>query len=127
RRHRRHAQRLPPSIPSLVLGVAVAFCPAILSTRAAASVVSLGTLLAFVIVSIGIIVLRVREPNLPRAFKTPAYWIVAPAGAFFALYLMIHLSRTTWARLIIWFVIGMLVYLGYGVRESKLGEKPQLR
>ena len=86
-------------------------------------IVSIGTLLAFVIVSIGVVVLRVREPNLPRAFKTPAYWIVAPLGAISALYLMIHLSRTTWERLIIWFVIGMFLYFGYGVRNSKLARK----
>src|SRR5207245_1445847 len=125
--NRTHARSPAPSVTSIVTGIAVAFFAAILPLRDAASLVSIGTLLAFVIVSIGIIVLRVREPNLPRAFKTPAYWIVAPAGAFFALYLMIHLSRTTWERLIIWFVIGMFVYFGYGVRNSKLAERLQLR
>ena len=125
--NRIHPKFQTPYITSIVTGIAVAVFAAILPIRDAASLVSIGTLLAFVIVSIGIIVLRVREPNLPRAFKTPAYWIVAPAGAFFALYLMIHLSRTTWERLIIWFVIGMFVYFGYGVRNSKLAEKPQLR
>ena len=57
------------------------FRPALLTVREAGSLVSIGTLLAFVIVSIGILVLRVREPNLPRMFKTPAVWFVAPAGA----------------------------------------------
>ena len=118
-----HPKFQTPYITSIVTGIAVAFFAAILPIRDAASLVSIGTLLAFVIVSIGVVVLRVREPNLPRAFKTPAYGIVAPLGAISALYLMIHLSRTTWERLIIWFVIGMFVYFGYGVRNSKLARK----
>src|SRR3989454_688150 len=121
--NRIHPKFQTPYVTSIVTGIAVAFFAAILPIRDAASLVSIGTLLAFVIVSIGIIVLRVREPNLPRAFKTPAYWLVAPLGAISALYLMIHLSRTTRERLIIWFVIGMFVYFGYGVRNSKLASK----
>src|SRR5216117_2495093 len=118
-----HPKFQTPYLTSIVTGIAVAFFAAILPIRDAASLVSIGTLLAFVIVSIGVVVLRVREPHLPRAFKTPAYWIVAPLGAISALYLMIHLSRTTWERLIIWFVIGMFVYFGYVVRNSKLARK----
>src|SRR5207253_10951077 len=82
--------------------------------------VSLGTVLGVVIVSIGILVLRVREPNLPRVFRTPAVGAVAPLGALSALYLMVSLSGRTWARLGIWFVIGMVVYFAYGVRHSRL-------
>ncbi len=118
-----HPKFQTPYITSIITGIAVAFFAAILPIRDAASLVSIGTLLAFVIVSIGVVVLRVREPNLPRAFKTPAYWLVAPLGAISALYLMIHLSRTTWERLIIWFVLGMFVYFGYGMRHSKLASK----
>jgi APA family basic amino acid/polyamine antiporter len=62
----------------------------------------------------------VREPGLPRAFKTPLVWLVAPAGAFSAAYLMKALPPVTWERLIIWFAIGMVVYVGYGYRNSKL-------
>jgi len=85
--------------------------------------VSIGTLLAFVIVSIGVMVLRVREPNLPRAFKTPAVFVVAPLGALSAAYLMESLPWTTWRRLIIWFVVGIVIYLAYGVSHSKLASK----
>jgi len=59
---------------------------------------------------------------LPRTFKTPAVWVVAPLGALSALYLMIALPWRTWERLIIWFVIGMVIYFFYGVRRSKLGQ-----
>jgi len=103
--------------------VVVAFFAAILPIRDAASLVSIGTLLAFVIVSIGVLVLRVREPELPRKFKAPIVWFVAPMGALSALYLMISLPWRTWERLIIWFVIGMVVYLFYGVRRSNLARQ----
>jgi basic amino acid/polyamine antiporter, APA family len=118
-----HPKFRTPYITSIVTGVAVAFFAAILPIRDAANLVSIGTLLAFVIVSAGIIVLRVREPNLPRAFKTPAYWIVAPLGAASALYLMISLPWVTWRRLLVWFVLGMIVYFGYGIRNSRLASK----
>ena len=83
-----HPKFRTPWITSIVTGVGVAIFSALLTVREAGSLVSIGTLLAFVIVSIGILVLRVREPNLPRSFKTPAVWFVAPAGALSALYLM---------------------------------------
>ena len=115
-----HPKFQTPYITSIWTGVVVAFFAAILPIRDAASLVSIGTLLAFVIVSVGILVLRVREPNLPRVFKTPWVWFVAPAGALSALYLMKSLPPVTWERLLIWFVIGMVLYLSYGVRHSRL-------
>jgi len=119
-----HPRFQTPYVTSIVTGVLVAFFAAILPIRDAASLVSIGTLLAFVIVSVGILVLRIREPNLPRVFKTPAVWFVAPAGALSAAYLMKSLPLVTWERLIIWFVIGMFIYFGYGMRKSKLAQKP---
>jgi APA family basic amino acid/polyamine antiporter len=118
-----HPRFQTPYLTSIVTGVAVAFFAAILPIRDAASLVSIGTLLAFVIVSIGILVLRVREPNLPRVFKTPWVWFVAPAGAFSAAYLMKSLPWQTWERLLIWFALGMIIYFSYGVRKSKLASR----
>src|SRR5437667_2062405 len=112
-------------ITTIVTGIFVAFFAALFTVREAGSLVSIGTLLAFVIVSIGVLVLRLREPELPRTFKTPAVWFVAPLGALSALYLMISLPWRTWERLIIWFVIGMLVYFFYGVRCTKLARPPR--
>jgi len=111
--NRIHPRFQTPYITSIWTGIGVAFFAAILPIRDAASLVSIGTLLAFVIVSIGVIVLRVREPALPRAFKTPAYMIVAPLGAVSALYLMVHLSTRTWIRLGSWFIVGMIFYFTY--------------
>ena len=118
-----HPKFQTPYITSIVTGIGVAFFAAILPIRDAASLVSIGTLLAFVIVSIGILVLRVREPNLPRVFKAPAVWFVAPAGAFSAAWLMKSLPWVTWERLIIWFVIGMGVYFFYGRSHSRLNKQ----
>ncbi|PYO94676.1 MAG: amino acid permease [Gemmatimonadetes bacterium] len=121
--NRVHPRFQTPYITSIVTGIGVAIVSALLTVREAGSLVSIGTLLAFVIVSIGIMALRVREPNLPRAFKTPAVFVVAPLGAISALYLMISLPWTTWRRLIIWFVIGMILYFAYGVRHSRLAAR----
>src|SRR5881396_2448375 len=118
-----HPKFQTPYITSIVTGIAVAIVASLLTVREAGNLVSIGTLLAFVIVSIGVMVLRVREPTLPRAFKTPAVFVVAPLGALSAAYLMISLPWTTWRRLIIWFVVGMVIYFIYGVRFSKLAKK----
>jgi basic amino acid/polyamine antiporter, APA family len=117
-----HPKFRTPWITTILTGIVVAFFAALFTVREAGSLVSIGTLLAFVIVSIGVLVLRIREPDLPRTFKTPAVWVVAPLGALSALYLMIALPWRTWERLIIWFVIGMVIYFLYGVRRSKLAQ-----
>jgi APA family basic amino acid/polyamine antiporter len=117
-----HPKFRTPWITSIITGLIVAFFSAVFTVREAGSLCSIGTLLAFVIVSVGILVLRVREPNLQRKFKTPWVWFVAPAGAISAAALMAALPWSTWLRLIIWFVIGIVVYFAYGVRESKLGK-----
>jgi APA family basic amino acid/polyamine antiporter len=99
----------------------------VFSVREAGSLCSIGTLLAFVIVSVGILVLRVREPNLPRRFKTPWVWFVAPAGALSALALMAALPWPTWRRLLVWFVIGIVIYFFYGIRRSNLAQPRAFR
>jgi APA family basic amino acid/polyamine antiporter len=80
--------------------------------------VSIGTLFAFAIVCIGVLVLRIKEPRLKHPFKTPWVFAVAPAGALSALALMCGLPLDTWFRLAIWLVIGLGVYWFYGMRHS---------
>jgi APA family basic amino acid/polyamine antiporter len=115
-----HPRFKTPWITSIITGAGVAFFAALLPVREAGSLCSIGTLLAFVIVCISVLVLRVREPHHHRAFKTPAIWFVAPAGALSSLVLMRSLPWHTWERLIIWFAIGMVVYFAYGRRHSTL-------
>jgi APA family basic amino acid/polyamine antiporter len=119
-----HPRFRTPWITSIVTGIGVAFFAAVFTVREAGSLCSIGTLLAFVIVSAGVMVLRLREPHLERKFTTPWVWFVAPMGAVSAMALMAFLSATTWLRLIVWFAIGMMVYFGYGVRQSKLAQQP---
>lgn len=115
-----HPRFRTPWLTSILTGLVVAFFSAVFTVREAGSLCSIGTLLAFVIVSVGILVLRVREPDLPRKFVTPAVWFVAPAGAISALLLMSALPWTTWVRLLVWFAIGIVFYFGYGIKRSKL-------
>ena len=71
-------------------------------------------------VSIGTLVLRVRDPELPRPFKAPAIWLVAPAAAGTSLFLMFGLPLDTWIRLAVWLAIGLVIYAAYGRRHSRL-------
>ena len=85
--------------------------------------VNIGTLLAFVIVCISIMVLRVREPGKERPFRTPLAWpvpIVPVLGIFFNGYMMIKLGWLNWARLVVWLVIGLIVYFSYGRKHSRV-------
>jgi len=118
-----HPRFRTPHVTTIVTGIAVALAAGFTGIGTLGSLVSIGTLMAFVIVSIGILVLRVREPGLPRPFKAPIIWFTAPAGALSALYLMVSLPWRTWERLIIWFVIGLVLYGTFGYRHSRLGRR----
>jgi APA family basic amino acid/polyamine antiporter len=117
-----HPKFKTPWITSIVTGIAVCIVSGLLTVREAGSLVSIGTLFAFVIVSTGVLVLRIREPNLPRVFKTPAVGVVAPLGALSAIYLMASLPWRTWERLLIWLAVGLFIYFLYGIRKSKLAQ-----
>jgi APA family basic amino acid/polyamine antiporter len=115
-----HPRFRTPYITSILTGLAVAIPAAILPVRDAAKLVSIGTLLAFVIVCMGVLVLRIREPDLPRPFKTPFVWFVAPMGALSAAYLMFYLDLETWIRLLVWLMVGLAIYFLYSRRHSNL-------
>jgi APA family basic amino acid/polyamine antiporter len=85
--------------------------------------VSIGTLLAFAIVCAGIFVLRFTDPQIPRPFRVPAFWLVAPLGVAFCIFLMSGLPADTWARLVVWMVIGIVIYFLYGRRHSKVQQR----
>ena len=86
--------------------------------------VSIGTLLAFVLVCIGVPILRVTTPKIERGFKVPGgmagAWIVGIAGALACLYVMWGLPKDTWLRLILWMEVGLVIYATFGWRHSRL-------
>lgn len=112
-----------PHIATTVTGVFVALCGGFMPMSLVGELVSIGTLLAFVLVCVGVLVLRVTQPKLERPFKVPGAWVVAPLGAVACLWVMTGLPHDTWLRLIVWLAIGFVVYFGYGRKHSKLRKK----
>lgn len=115
-----HPRFKTPWITSIITGLGVSFFAGLLPVREAGSLCSIGTLLAFVIVCVSVLVLRIREPHHKRSFRTPAIWLVAPLGALSSLALMLSLPWPTWERLLVWFAIGMALYYFYGYKHSRL-------
>jgi APA family basic amino acid/polyamine antiporter len=118
--HHVHPRYRTPWITSILTGLVVAAFAAVFTVREAGALCSIGTLLAFVIVSVGILLLRLRHPELKASFRVPLVWAVAPLGAASALVLMLSLPRETWLRLVVWLAIGLVLYFSYGRRHSRL-------
>ncbi|HVJ09832.1 MAG TPA: amino acid permease [Acidisarcina sp.] len=119
-----HPKFRTPWISNIIVGTIVAFLPAVLPIDKLSQLVNIGTLLAFTIVCAGVWILRVRQPDLKRPFKTPFVPLVPICGMLSAFYLMVKLPLLTWAVLIIWLLIGLLIYFGYSVRHSKVQKLP---
>jgi len=118
-----HPRFHTPWITTIIVGVIAAFFAGFLPLDILSQLVSIGTLLAFVIVCGSIIVLRKTQPNTPRSFKTPWVPFVPIAGMVICFAQMFALPTSTWERLIIWMAIGMAVYFLYGQKHSKLNTK----
>ena len=119
-----HPKFRTPWISNIVVGTIVAFLPGLLPIDRLSQLVNMGTLLAFTIVCAGVWILRVRQPDLHRPFKTPFVPLVPICGIVSAFYLMIKLPLLTWVVLIIWLVVGLLIYFGYSLRHSKVQKLP---
>ena len=117
-----HPKFRTPWISSIVVGFCVALFGSLLPIGVLSQLTSIGTLLAFVMVSAGVLILRIRRPDLPRPFKAPLVMIVSPLGMLIPLLLMLSLPLSTWLRLILWLILGMMIYFSYGRKHSRLAQ-----
>ncbi|WP_025352667.1 amino acid permease [Nocardia nova] len=109
-----------PVTLTLGVGLVCAILAGFVNFGTLEEMVNIGTLFAFVLVSIGVIILRRTRPDLPRGFRVPLVPLVPILGVLACLWLMLNLSVETWLRFVIWMVIGLVVYFTYGVRHSVL-------
>jgi APA family basic amino acid/polyamine antiporter len=119
---RLHPRFRTPHISTIVTGSVVAVAAGLTPIGTLGNLVSIGTLMAFVIVSLGIIVLRRTRPDLPRPFRMPLVPLLPILSALVSFLLMLSLPWSTWERLILWMVIGIVVYFAYGHRHSRLAK-----
>jgi APA family basic amino acid/polyamine antiporter len=125
-----HPRYRTPYLSTIFTGIAVTFATGLLPLQLLGQLVNIGTLLAFVLVCAGVLILRSKRPDLDRPFKTPWVPFVPIAGVVCCLGLMATLPGDTWLRLIVWLVIGFAIYFGYSRHHSRLqrelggGKKP---
>jgi APA family basic amino acid/polyamine antiporter len=115
-----HPKFRTPWISTIVVGCFVAFMPAFLPIDKLSELVNIGTLLAFTIVCAGVWVLRVRQPNIVRPFKTPFVPLVPILGIVTAVFVMSRLPLLTWTVMLIWLLFGLVIYFGYSIKHSKV-------
>jgi APA family basic amino acid/polyamine antiporter len=117
-----HPRYRTPHIATVITGVIVAVCASIFNINELVELTNIGTLFAFALVALGILILRYREPDRPRPFRTPFLpWV--PLGAIASCgYLMYELPWVTWVRFFVWMTIGLLLYFFFGQRRSRLSQ-----
>jgi APA family basic amino acid/polyamine antiporter len=113
-----------PVRTTMVTGVVVAVVSTFVPLSELAELVNIGTLFAFVLVAIGVVVLRRTRPDLKRAFRCPWVPVVPVLAVLTAVYLMLNLPAATWIRFLIWMVIGLVVYFAHSRRKSRLATEP---
>jgi APA family basic amino acid/polyamine antiporter len=110
-----------PHRPTWIIGIVAALIAGFVPIRTAAELTNIGILLAFVVVSAAVIVLRYTSPELERTFRTPWMPVTPFVGIAFSLWLITRLDPLTWLRFAVWFALGIAVYALYGYRRSRLG------
>ncbi|MEU6915005.1 amino acid permease [Streptomyces olindensis] len=118
-----HPTRHVPTRVTWIAGVASAAIAGFLPIGEAAELTNIGILLAFVVVCAAVIVLRYRQPDLPRTFRTPWMPVVPAVGIVFSIWLITFLQWQTWARFAVWFALGLVFYFAYSYRRSELAKR----
>ncbi|HUQ72907.1 MAG TPA: amino acid permease [Planctomycetaceae bacterium] len=115
-----HPKYRTPHRSTILTGGVIAISAGFMPIRMLEEMVSIGTLMAFALVCMSVLLLRIRHPNLTRPFRCPAVFIVAPVGALVNVAMMLFLPLDTWFRLVIWLGLGLVIYLAYGMHHSTL-------
>ncbi|HUY28917.1 MAG TPA: amino acid permease [Candidatus Binataceae bacterium] len=115
-----HPRFRTPYIPTTLTGIAVGITAAILPIQEIAELTNIGTLFAFVLVCLGLMILRTVAPEMRRPFRTPLVPVVPILGVIFCVYLMLSLPAVTWIRFFVWMAIGFGIYFGYGRFHSRV-------
>ena len=119
-----HPKFKTPHVTTILTGVVVGAFSAVMSIDEMVDLTNIGTLFAFVLVCVGITILRYKEPNRLRPFKVPfGAWLLPMMGAVSCIFLMVYLPPTSWWRFVAWLMIGLAIYLSYGYARSVLGRK----
>jgi APA family basic amino acid/polyamine antiporter len=109
-----------PAKLTIGLGVLIAILAALVPLGQIVELVNIGTLFAFVLVNVGVVILRRTRPEMPRPYRVPWSPVVPALGVLFAVYLMKDLPLATWIRFVVWLALGLLIYALYGYRNSRL-------
>jgi APA family basic amino acid/polyamine antiporter len=115
-----HPKYRTPHVTTIVTGAVVALGALVMDENEIYDLTNIGTLSAFAIVCIGVLVLRFKDPDRPRPFRVPFIWGVSLAGAAACVYTMYGLPWHAWERFGIWLIVGILLYFAYGYKNSKL-------
>jgi amino acid transporter len=118
-----HPRFRTPHISTMLTGGIIAVVAALTPILKLEEMVNIGTLAAFVIVCAAVLVLRIQRPDAHRPFRTPLVFVVAPLGILVNLLMMLFLPLDTWIRLVVWLIIGLFIYLTFGMRHSVLGRR----
>lgn len=117
-----HPRFRTPARSNLLFMVLVGTLAAFVPAQVAGEMCSIGTLFAFTLVCAGVLIVRRTMPDAPRSFKTPLVPFVPIAGIITCLVMMVFLPADTWIRLVLWMLIGLDIYVSYGIKHSKLGQ-----
>jgi APA family basic amino acid/polyamine antiporter len=115
-----HTKYKTPWKSTILLGAVASLIAAVTPIEKATKMTSIGTLFAFAMICVAVLILRKKEPHISRPYKVKYLSIVAPLGIAFNLLLMISLDQATWMRFIIWSILGLLVYFLYSAKHSHL-------
>ena len=118
-----HPRFRTPWKSTAVTGFLVAITGSLVPIGDLGQMVSIGTLMAFVIVCAGVWVMRRTRPEVPRPFRTPWVPLVPILGILISLAMMLGLNGVTWVRLVVWLIIGLTIYFTYGMKHSRIRSK----